>query len=298
MKTLPVGVQTFSELIEQDHFYVDKTPHIYKLVANGGKYYFLSCPRRFGKSLLLSTIEALFSGRKDLFNGLWIYDKIQWQTCPVVHIDFTGIEYETGDLLKQSLVETLDAIAAANGIQLTTVSYKTRFNELIRKLGEKEKVVILIDEYDKPIIDHVGNSNTAEINRNILANFYGVIKSADKYIRLAFLTGVSKFSKVSVFSGLNNLRDITLSDQFSTILGLTHKELIEYFSPYIGALSGKTGINRELLIEKIREWYNGYSWDGENFVYNPFSLLNLFNENVFDNYWFSTSTPHFLIDLI
>lgn len=298
MKRLPVGVQTFSKIIKGDYLYVDKTHDIYRLVEQGGQYYFLSRPRRFGKSLLLSTLEELFTGNKDLFKGLWIYDKFRWQTNPVIHIDFTGIEYETGELLKQSLVETLDIIAQTHGVELTTVSYKTRFNELIRKLAEYGQVVILIDEYDKPIIDLLSNQKMAEANRKILANFYGVIKSADKYIKLAFLTGVSKFSKVSVFSGLNNLWDITLSEDFSTILGLTHQEVIECFNSHIDGLAGKTGIKREVLIEKIREWYNGYSWDGENFVYNPFSLLKLFNENNFDNFWFSTGTPHFLIDLI
>lgn len=298
MKKLPVGVQTFSKLIRGNYLYIDKTPDIYKLVEQGGQYYFLSRPRRFGKSLLLSTLEELFSGNKELFKDLWIYDKIEWKTNPVIHIDFSGIEYETGDLLKQSLVETLDTIAGARGIELTTVSYKTRFNELIRKMADKGNVVILIDEYDKPIIDHTGNNETAETNRRILANFYGVIKSADKYIKLAFLTGVSKFSKVSVFSGLNNLRDITLSEQFSTILGVTPRELPEYFNGYIDALASKTGIERNALVDKIREWYNGYSWDGKNFVYNPFSLLNLFNEMNFDNFWFSSGTPHFLMELI
>lgn len=298
MKKLPVGVQTFDKLIKGDFLYIDKTKYIFRLIDQGGQYHFLSRPLRFGKSLLLSTFEELFSGNKELFKGLWIYDKIDWEKNPVIHIDFTDIEYENSSLLKQSLVETLDIIGAKHGIQLTTVSYKTRFSELIRKLSANGKVVILIDEYDKPIIDHIGNKEVAESNRKTLSNFYGVIKSADQYIKFAFLTGVTKFSKVSVFSGLNNLRDITLSEPHATLLGVTQDELLLYFDEHIARLSGKTGIDREILEKKIREWYNGYSWDGENFVYNPFSLLTLFNENNFDNFWFSTGTPRFLVDLI
>ncbi len=291
-------MQTFSELIRGDYIYIDKTEDIHNLFGDGGKYYFLSRPRRFGKSLLLSTMEEIFSGNKELFKGLWIYDRIEWEKFPIVHIDFTSLDYETDDLLKQSLEETLNRIAGQYGVQLTTVSYKTRFRELIEGLSTGGQVVILVDEYDKPIIDHISDHEKAETNRKVLANFYGVIKSVDKYIKFAFLTGVSKFTKVSVFSGLNNLRDITLSRQFSTLLGCTQQELNQYFSDYIDRLSNQTGFERELLLKKVREWYNGYSWDGENFVYNPFSLLNLFKENSFDNFWFSTGTPHFLIDLV
>ena len=300
MKKLPVGIQTFSELIENEYLYVDKTRHIHGLFADGGKYYFLSRPRRFGKSLLISTLSELFSGNKELFKDLWIYDKTEWPAHPVIHIDFTNIEYENSELLKQSLVETLDAIAADHGLQLTSVSYKTRFGELIKKMsgGETGKVVILVDEYDKPITDQIEKKETAEANRNILANFYGVIKGTDKYLKFVFLTGVSKFSKVSVFSGLNNLRDITLSEEFSTLLGYTQDELPRYFDAHISNLAEKMGEEKNRLLDKIKEWYNGYSWDGNNFVYNPFSILNLFNEKSFDNYWFSTGTPTFLLKLI
>lgn len=291
-------MQTFSELITGDYIYIDKTKDIHHLFEDGGKYYFLSRPRRFGKSLMLSTLEEIFLGNKELFKDLWIYDKIEWVKHPIIHIDFTNLDYETDELLKQSLEETLNKIAKQYGVQLTTVNYKTRFGELIEELSSAGQVVILVDEYNKPIIDHIRDRNAAEANRKTLVNFYSVIKSADKFIKFAFLTGVSKFSIVSVFSGLNNLRDITLSRNFSTLLGCTQQELNAYFGGYIDRLSDQTGFERELLLSKIRDWYNGYSWDGETFVYNPFSLLNLFKENSFDNFWFSTGTPHFLIELI
>lgn len=298
MKKLPVGIQTFSELIGENYLYVDKTELIYHLIRDGGKYFFLSRPRRFGKSLLISTLAELFSGNRELFRDLWIYDKIQWQENPVIHIDFSNLEYENSDLLKQSLVETLDTLGREHGITLTSVSYKTRFSELIKKMSANGKVVILVDEYDKPIIDTVEQKEVAETNRKILANFYGVLKGADKYVKFAFLTGVSKFSKVSVFSGLNNLRDITLSQSYANLLGYTQEELLFYFDGYLRSLCEKTGIRREVLEEKVRQWYNGYSWDGAHFVYNPYSILSLFNEGTFDNFWFSTGTPTFLIRLI
>lgn len=297
MKNLPLGIQTFSKIVTDDYIYVDKTKDIYNLFIDGGQYYFLSRPRRFGKSLLISTLSELFAGNRELFKGLWIEDKIEWKKHPVIHIDFTTIDYENDDLLKESLTETLDKIGSKYGIQLTTVSYKTRFGELIERLSADGKVVILIDEYDKPIIDLIGKREVAEANRKILANFYSIIKSSDQYIEFAFLTGVSKFSKVSVFSGLNNLRDITLSKQFATLLGCTQEELLFYFSAHLDRLSKESGITREPLVEKVKEWYNGYSWDGENLVYNPFSIINLFKENVFKNYWFSTGTPTFLVKL-
>lgn len=299
MKKLPLGIQSFSKLIEGDYIYVDKTKDIYGLFAEGGQYYFLSRPRRFGKSLLISTLSELFSGNKELFKGLWIYDKIQWEKHPVIHIDFTKINYETPEALKTSLKKWLDTIAQAYGIALDKGSaYQERFAELIEKLSVNGSVVVLVDEYDKPIIDFVENREIAEANRKILANFFVILKPADQYLKFAFLTGVSKFSRVSVFSGLNNLRDITLSKQFSTLLGYTHEELLHYFGGYLDRLADEMDMDKSSLVEKAREWYNGYSWDGKHFIYNPFSILNLFNENTFGNYWFASGTPTFLTKLV
>jgi hypothetical protein len=298
MKKLPLGIQTFSEIITEDYIYVDKTEDIYNLFAGGGKYYFLSRPRRFGKSLLISTLSDLFSGNKELFKGLWIYDKIEWKRHPVIHIDFSGMQYSNKEELSETLNYLLDENAQKYGIELKGKTYDKRFKELIVELSQKERIVVLVDEYDKPIIDFVEEKDTAEANRSTLASFYSTIKAADKHIKFTFLTGVSKFSKVSVFSGLNNLRDITLSRHFPNLLGYTEKELLHYFAGYIEKMAQEWDLQVDLLVSKIREWYNGYSWDGKHFLYNPFSILNLFAEGAFHNFWFSTGTPSFLIKLI
>ncbi len=295
MKKLPTGRQEFSELIDEKCIYVDKTKFIYKLLDQ--KYYFLSRPRRFGKSLLLNTIKEIFLGNKDLFKGLWIYDKIDWEIFPVIKISFSKIDYKNLGLGKAIDDMVLD-IAAENNIQLIKPSYALKFEELIKKLSEKGKVVILIDEYDKPIIDYLDDAEKAKENRDILKNFYSIVKDADKYIRFLFITGVSKFSKVSIFSDLNNLDDITLDENYSNMLGWTQEELEKYFPEYISAVQKKYSKYYTNILPVIKDWYNGYSWDGENFVYNPVSLLNLFSKEVFRNYWFNTGTPTFLTKLI
>ncbi|MCP5051488.1 MAG: ATP-binding protein [bacterium] len=301
MKNLPVGIQTFSKLIEGDYLYIDKTRDIYNLFAKGGQYYFLSRPRRFGKSLLISTMAELFSGNKELFKGLWIYDKIQWIKYPVIHIDLTKVNSDTPERLQKSLGRLMDDIAESHGISLDPNRYyDEKFAQLISKLSKKGTVVILIDEYDKPIIRYVETDEieTAKQIRDVLKSFYGVIKASDEFLHFVFITGVSKFSKVSVFSDLNNLTDITLREKFSTIAGYTEAEMKHYFPPYIEKMAEKRGMPQEYLTQTIRKWYNGYSWDGTNFVYNPFSILNLFNDDGFGNFWFSTGTPTFLIQLI
>ncbi len=301
MKRLPIGLQTFSKLITGNRLYVDKTKDIYDLLTGSGQYFFLSRPRRFGKSLLISTLADIFSGNKELFKGLWIYDRIQWTKYPVIHIDFSNIDYETPEKLKESIKKFLDKTAKNYGLTLDKErSYKESFVDLIEKLSAKGRVVVLIDEYDKPMIEYVeaNEIEKAQKIRRVLKNFYGVIKGSDAFLRFVFITGVSKFSKVSVFSDLNNLIDITLSEGFSTLLGYTEAELAHYFSPYIEQMAGKQGMSKDQLLEKIQKWYNGYSWDGKNFVYNPYSILYLFNENSFENFWFATGTPTFLVKVI
>jgi len=298
MKKLPLGIQTLSKIITGDYIYVDKTREIFNLFSNGGQYYFLSRPRRFGKSLLVSTLVEIFSGNKELFKGLWIYDKIDWKPHPVIHIDFSGMKYGSNEELAATLNFLIDENSQKYGIQLTEDTYDKRFKELIMRLAAQAPVAVLIDEYDKPIIDYADNPVIAENNRKTLANFYSLLKPVDKYLKFALLTGVSKFSRVSVFSGLNNLLDITLSKKYSTLLGYTHDELLKYFAPYIEKLTDALNIDRNQVIAKMKQWYDGYSWDGENFVYNPYSILNLCNELSFDNYWFSSGTPSFLIKLI
>ncbi len=299
MKKLPLGIQTFSKIIEGNYIYVDKTEEIFSLISSPETYYFISRPRRFGKSLLISTLKEIFLGNKELFKDLWIYDKIEWKKHPVIHIDFSGISYETPQDLKRSLSHRILKLGEEYKIKLDeNLSYKDNFKELLEKLSEKEKVVILIDEYDKPLVEFIDKPEIALENRGILKNFYEVIKESDQYLRFVMLTGVSKFSKISVFSGLNNLHDITLAEKYSTLLGYTSEELEKYFSEYISKMAEKLKYDVEFLSYHIKKWYNGYSWDGENFVYNPFSILYLFIEQKISNYWFTSGTPTFLVKMI
>ncbi|WP_056928545.1 ATP-binding protein, partial [Candidatus Symbiothrix dinenymphae] len=260
-----------------------------------------SRPRRFGKSLLVSTMEAIFKGNKALFKGLWIENNWDWtQQFPVIRLDFGGMALHTPEALVRSLKASLKEIAQANEIELETEDVAHQFRELIHKLhqSKKQQVVVLIDEYDKPIIDHLSDLKKADKMRTILHDFYQVMKAADEHLRFVFLTGVSKFSKVSIFSGLNNLRDITLDEQFATICGYTQAELESNFDAHIELLAAKEQTTKQATIDEIRRWYDGYSWDGFNFVYNPFSTLLLFAARVFKDHWFATGSPTFLVNLI
>ncbi|OQX79559.1 MAG: hypothetical protein B6D61_03360 [Bacteroidetes bacterium 4484_249] len=295
MKNLPIGIQEFSEFKANNYIYIDKTEYIYQLLQN--KYYFLSRPRRFGKSLLLNTIKEIFNGKRELFEGLWIYDKIDWEQYPVIKISMSNIGHDSLGL-EDALDNMLSDIAGKNDIKLSKPAFSLRFKELIEKLSENKQVVILIDEYDKPIIDYIDDIPKAEKNRKILKSFYSIIKDSDSYIKFFFVTGVSKFSQVSIFSDLNNLSDITLDKNFAVLTGYTQEELEKYFPDYIKKVSADySGIYDDIMVE-IEKWYDGYSWDGVNFVYNPFSILNFFSKREFDDYWFSTGTPTFLTKLI
>ena len=298
MQKLPLGVQDFRKLREDNLLYVDKTEDIYRLITEG-YYYFLSRPRRFGKSLMLSTIKEIFLGSKELFKGLWIEDKIEWEEHPVVHIPFNAIGYK--DLgLERALDERLTDIGKSYGIQLEKEGVAPKFDELLRSLNTlfNRRVVLLIDEYDKPIVDYIDDIETADKQRDTLKNFYSIIKSADHLIRFFLVTGVSKFSRVSLFSDLNNLRDITLSPAYSCITGYTHDELEHYFRERIDFISERDGLKREDLLKEIIHWYDGYSWDGKNRLFNPFSILSYFSDAQFFNYWWQTGTPSFLIKLL
>lgn len=298
MKSSPLVIQTFKDIIEANDIYVDKTKDIYNLLTEG-KFFFLSRPRRFGKSLLISTLNEIFSGNKELFKGLWIYDKIEWKKYPVIRIDFTGLVYTEGvNGFKDSFFNKIKNIGLKYNIDIKSNDYKSSFQEFIENLSKIEKVVILIDEYDKPIVEFIEDSDIRNQMRDILKDFYLVIKELDQYIKFAFLTGVSKFSKISIFSGLNNLRDITLEEKFSTMLGYTEKELFSYFKDHIKATADKLNLTENVLKEMLKLWYNGYSWDGKIFVYNPFSILNVFTVQQINNYWFQSGTPTFLIKLI
>jgi len=301
MGNLPNGMQDFKEIIENGYIYVDKTEYIHK-VASTGKFYFLSRPRRFGKSLFVSTIEELFKGNKELFNGLYIYDKWNWEeNYPIIKLDFGEISHDSSSNLKLSLIKFLKDTANSESIELEDTDLLTdKFSELIKKLHDKtgKKVVILVDEYDKPIIKHLDDIDLAESNRNVLSSFYQVIKGNDRYLRFVFLTGVSKFSKTSIFSELNNLDDLTLDVNFSNICGYTQEELEMCFQHYIEDFSQDNNISKEYLLEIIETWYDGYSWDGSSSLYNPYSILLLFKKKEFNNYWFDTGSPTFLVDLI
>jgi hypothetical protein len=289
LQNYPVGLQDFSEIRTRKYLYIDKT-HLVKQIAGNGKYYFLSRPRRFGKSLLISTFYYLFQGRKDLFEGLAIANDWDWsQTRPVIKISFSSIGHK--DLgLTRAINEALDTIARSYEIELSAHFNSGKFNELIEKLAAKHgKVVVLIDEYDKPIIDYLGTDTAKAVeNRETLKAFYSILKDADPFLELVFITGVSKFSRVSIFSDLNNLFDLTTNPNFADLCGITQAELDNNFV-------------EELKItdtHKLKKWYNGYSFGGANNVYNPFSILNFFaTSGTFANYWFETGTPTFLINL-
>lgn len=295
MKQLPVGESDFKQIRTKDLLYVDKTEDIYRLITTG-KYYFLSRPRRFGKSLLVSTLRELFLGHKDLFKDLWIYDKIAWNKHPVISFSFNNIDYKKQGLEK-SLHYTLDKQADLYNIQLKNATAKEKFSELILTLGQQGQVVILIDEYDKPILDYLHDVKQADDNRDTLKNFFGVLKGLDIVgkLELVFLTGVSKFSRVSIFSELNNLTDLTAHSKYTTMLGMTQQELETDFAPYIDMLVQSMKLSKSALLANIKKWYNGYTWDAENFVYNPHSLLHLFHTGKFENFWFQSGTTSWLV---
>ncbi|MFZ2969003.1 MAG: AAA family ATPase [Sulfuricurvum sp.] len=290
MKKLPIGISTLKEIIEENYLYVDKTTIALDLIENG-KYYFLSRPRRFGKSLFLDTLRTIFNGEKEVFKGLHIYDKWEFKKYPIIHISFAAGDLKSKEQILDKWDEILELNEEALGISCHSKIYDRRcFSKLIKEAYEKynQKVVILVDEYDKPILDNIEDTEVAREAREILKNFYSVIKGADEYLKFVFITGVSKFSKVSLFSGLNNINDITLDSNYSTICGYTQNDVETVFAQH---LKGQD-------FEKIKLWYNGYKWLGEG-VYNPFDIL-LFIQKKYEyrNYWFSTATPTFLLKII
>jgi hypothetical protein len=300
LKLLPIGVQTFKKMRENDYVYIDKTEHVYKLARTEGVY-FLSRPRRFGKSLLISTFKELFKGNRLLFKDLWIEDKWDWsQTRPVIHLSFAQMGYKNLGLEKAILYE-LNELSLQHDIKFTTEDYSLQFRELIENLYTKHgKVVILVDEYDKPIIDFLekGQIEQAKENQIIMKSFYSVIKDAEESIQFLFITGVSKFAKFSIFSDLNHLTDLTLHQEFTTIVGYTQEELENNFEDNIEFTMQKLAISREDLLATMKKWYDGFSWDGKNLLYNPFGILNFFSNRAFRNYWFATGTPTFLVKLM
>ena len=300
-KIYPVGIQSFEKIREGGYCYIDKTSLIYSLVKSG-QYYFLSRPRRFGKSLLISTLEAYFLGKKELFKGLAMEGlEKDWTTHPVLHLDLNTQKYDTPEALNNVLEENLNYWESLYGASESEIGVARRFNGIIRRAAEKagQKVVVLVDEYDKPMLQAIGNEPLLTDYRNTLKAFYGALKSNDNYLRFALLTGVTKFSKVSVFSDLNNLMDISLSNRFANICGITENELYRNLEEDIRLLAEANGMNETEARQTLKEWYDGYHFaENTEDIYNPFSLLNTLAEMKFGSYWFETGTPTFLVELL
>lgn len=297
----PIGIQNFEKIRTEDFLYVDKTAEIYKL-AKEGRYYFLSRPRRFGKSLLVSTMEAYFSGRKELFSGLAIEKlEAEWKQHPVLHLDLSGVSYTDESVLERVLSDKLAKWETLYGAVNTSDILGLRFKEVIEAAYNKtgNQVAILIDEYDKPIIDNLGNEPTLSRLRSTLQGFYSVMKSMDARIRFGFLTGVTKIGKMSVFSGLNNLNDISMIPDYVDICGVSETELHEYFDESISELSSANEMSKEECYVKLKSMYDGYHFCEDSIgIYNPFSLLNTFQNKKFREYWFETGTPGFLVEVM
>ena len=292
-KKLPIGIQTIEKIIDENYLYIDKTKYFYKLITEGG-YYFISRPRRFGKSLTLSTLKAIFKGKKELFKDKWIYDKIEFDKYPVIHIDFNKINHgKNMKTFENSLKEMLLTHAKEYKVSIKDSTPKDMFVELVTNLSEINKVVLLVDEYDKPIIDYITNEEKANENKDFISSFYEAIKGLDEYLKFVILTGVTK---APIFSKLNNLRDISMSREYAGMFGITEEELYSYFDEYLIDTAKFLKMTEEELKINLKKWYNGYSWDASVKVYNPFSILSFFKEMKFSNYWFETGTPSFLID--
>ncbi len=291
-RMLPIGMTSLRKIRgEMDCYYVDKTDHVRRLVE-GGQYYFLSRPRRFGKTLLVDTLQELFEGSEELFRGLAVHGKWDWSARhPVVRLDFSGVgRFDGPDGVRETVEAQLEETEMQAGLEPGPAGAAVRFRRLIRTLHERtgQRTVVLVDEYDKPILDALGDRELALANRDFLRSLYGVIKTCDRQLRFVFLTGVSKFSQAGLFSGLNNLNDITLAPEFSSICGCTDAELDAAFAPEL------EGLDRD----EIRRWYNGYNWRGPERVYNPFGLLLLFQRREFRPYWFQSGTPTFLVETL
>ena len=301
MRKLPIGIQTFEKLREENYLYVDKTAMVYKIASNSTPY-FLSRPRRFGKSLLISTFEAYFQGRKDLFQGLAIEQlETKWEQYPVLHLDLNARKYETAADLTAMLNQYLEKWELLYGQEKKDRSPEERFAYVIERACTQtgKQVVVLIDEYDKPLLQAVLDENLLDEYRKILKAFYGVLKSADRYLRFVFLTGVTKFAQVSVFSDLNQLNDISMKPQYATICGITRQELEDTFIPELNRLAETNELTYEETLNKMTALYDGYHFcEFAEGVFNPFSVLNVFDGYKFSNYWFQTGTPTFLVELL
>ena len=301
MKNITSSVYNFEKLRNEGYLYVDKTEFIWKLINPVGESYFLSRPRRFGKSLTLSTLKAVFEGKKELFKGLAIYDKpYDWKKHPIIHLDMNGRDFSTVEKMESRFRQILKEQAKINGIELPETASDTMFHTLIQMLHDRDgDVVILLDEYDKPILNNISKPNASDF-LTALKVFYSVIKEKSGMLRLAFITGVSKFCHVSLFSDLNNLTDITMDARYATMLGYTQAEFESNFKEQIETVEKTQELNHQDLLAKIKKWYDGFRFEeNSETVYNPVSLANFFEKGgKFSNYWFQTGTSTFLLELI
>ena len=302
MAKFPIGVQHFQRLREEGFLYVDKTERIYRLITTGVAYFF-SRPRRFGKSILVSTLEAIFQGKRKLFSGLWIdQTDYEWKEFPVIHLDLSTAVSSSPEALMTSLQEMLKEVALKYNIKEIQRPFPSfTLSALVTELSKRASVVILIDEYDKPLVHHLDDRKLVEKNRDVLRDFYATIKSLDKYLHFVFVTGVSKFSKVSLFSGMNNLKEISLYDAYADLLGLTEKEIDTYLLPDIQTIAEQQGTTEKHILSLLKTWYNGYRYGLSSHVpkvYNPLSVFSYLDQGKLANYWFTSATPTFAIELI
>ena len=302
LKLYPVGIQTFERIRKENKLYIDKTEYIYRMTHSGGCYFFLSRPRRFGKSLLVSTFESYFSGKKELFEGLAI-EKLEqeWMEYPVLHFDMSGGKHMEKEQLEDYLSNRLEAEERKWGITHTKRGANDRLTELITTAYEisGKQVVVLIDEYDAPMLDVAHDKETLDVLRNVMRNFFSPLKMCEPMLRFVFLTGITKFSQVSIFSELNNIKNISLDDEYAGVCGITKEELLTQMSEDIDMLAEAQGMTREETIAKLKENYDGYHFSPASpDVFNPYSLLNCFDDKNFGAYWFSSGTPTYLINML
>ncbi len=296
MKRLPIGIQDFRYMMENNYLYIDKTKYLHML-KDRGKFYFMSRPRRFGKSLTISTYDCMFRGEKELFKDTWLYNNWDFEPQPVIRLNMSELDTRDEKRVEENIIYLLDELYAIHNITKDTNMMKMAFATLIKRLYEKydKRVIVLIDEYDKPILDHLEDHEMAEKIRTVLRTFYSTLKSSDAYLDFVFITGITKFTKVGVFSTLNNLDDISTWDEVSQMLGYTQEELERDFVPYLEKCESSMEMRSQELFDAIKQYYNGFSFDGKHFVYNPFSILNFLNKHVFDNFWVESGSPSYIV---
>ncbi len=302
LKLYPIGIQTFSEIRKDDKLYIDKTEYIYRMAHSNSKYIFLGRPRRFGKSLLVSTMQSYFEGKKDLFKGLAM-EKLEkeWTEYPVLHLDMSGGKHKEKEDLEDYLCDMLEEQEHLLGVTGKDKAPNLRFKDLILQMYQKtgKQVVVLIDEYDAPLLDVVHETDKLDELRYVMRNFYSPLKKYEGYLRFVFLTGITKFSQLSIFSELNNITNISMADEYAGICGITKEELLTQMSEDIDMLAEAQSLTKEQTITKLKEHYDGYHFSGVSpDVFNPYSLLNCFSAKKFDKYWFSSGTPTYLINML